>query len=106
MAIGGARRGPAAGIPARSRARGELPLRPSRRLKGLNVTIDRIDALHHAPALRALSGQPARTGVDPVLASKFAALLEARPQAPAAEDDPDGEARPMPGHLFLGQLRA
>jgi hypothetical protein len=70
------------------------------------VKIDPIDGVHHAPALSALSRLPARTGVDPALASKFAALMEAKPQAPAAEDDPDGRDRPMPAHRFLGQLRA
>jgi len=74
--------------------------------KGFEMKIDPIDGLHHAPALHALSALPARTGVDPALASKFAALMEARPQEPAAEGDPDNEARSMPAHLFLGQLRA
>jgi len=70
------------------------------------MKIDPVDGPHHAAALRALSALPARPGVDPALASKFAALMESRPQEPAPEDDQANEARATPAHLFLGQLRA
>lgn len=70
------------------------------------MRVDPITAVNDARALGAVGPLPARTGVDPALARKFAALMQAEPKALAAEDRAAGDAHGWPAHLFLGQLRA
>jgi len=70
------------------------------------MKVDPITALNQAQALSAVNRLPARPGVDPALVSRFAALMQAGPEAPPVDETSPDEAHGMPAHLFLGQMRA
>jgi hypothetical protein len=70
------------------------------------MRVDPITGLNQAPALNAISKLPARPGVDPALASKFARLMQAEHEVAPTEEESPEEARGIPTYMFLGQMRA
>ena len=70
------------------------------------MRVDPITALNQAQGLSAVKKLPARPGVDPELASRFAELMQAEPAKPPTEEETPGEGHVMPVYMFLGQMRA